>query len=119
MNLSELRETVAEAIELDVVLKEGATKLKRLKARILREARGRELGKVVCDVGEALIVPKTTTTANVPLFRALLRDMGRDDEFCTLVKVNITEARKRIGDRLAPCLTENTNEYGSVRLKEC
>ena len=118
MNKLELAKKVDLAFQLDKKIKDAKKKLDPLKKELkeIAEAKGSsELHgeKVIAKVG-----PSTATGCTSDDLLEVLTDMARADEFPSLVKVKITEAKAALGEEtFASIATSDTTPFSRLSFK--
>jgi len=114
----DLKTLVDKAYEWDVKKKELDAKVKEAKATLLQNAEDKEWKELSGKTAKCKIGPKTTTFIGVKSFLQLLKKIGKTNLVPDLLKVQLTEAKKSLGEIvLEDIMEQDTKEYGSVSFK--
>ena len=115
----DLSQQIDTAYLLDVEIKEKKKALDKSKGKIKAEAI-REGGKTLSgDIAEVVFSDETQTNIDPKDLFTLMVDLDMEDEFWKLVKVNITDAKEKLGElSLDEIASRNVKEYARMSFKK-
>lgn len=119
MSLTELAAKVNEGFDLDRDIKSKSTKLDKIKAELLEEAKTRKERILQGTDGRFVSVGDTKSSIiKVADFRKLLEKIQKSKLFDVLVNVRLTDAKNALGaDTLNPITKLEVKEFNSVSFK--
>lgn len=114
-----IEQVIDEALQLDLEIKEKTALLKKKKAELRRFAINAGLKKLAGNQGKVVFSDEVKTSIEPFKLFSLLQDLDMDVAFFDLVKVNITEAKKKVGDvYLEGIKSEGLIEYAKMKLSK-
>ena len=115
----DLSQQIDTAYLLDVEIKEKKKALDKSKGKIKAEAM-REGGKTLSgDIAEVVFSDETQTNIDPKDLFTLMVDLDMEDEFFKLVKVNITDAKEKLGElSLDEIASRSVKEYARMSFKK-
>ena len=102
--------------ELDQKIKEYQQQLKELKENLKEIARKKNKKMLEGNVFVAVFSPATTSKCEPKALLKLLRKRGEERKFPELVKVDLTQARRYLGEDATKIISSNKVEFGKIQL---
>ena len=114
-----IAEQVDEAFESDQKAKQLGDVVKKTKETLKNYARGEELHELEGEKAKIVFSQDVITKVGPRDLYNHLKEHGREDEFFDLVKVNVGDARKKLGDNELEKVAEiDVKDYAKGTLKE-
>ena len=115
----EMVKIVDEAYELDREIKAGEEDLKVAKGQIRQYAKQRKIDRVEGSDGRfAKVSPRGYTECHPRDLYAYMKEIGREEDFWGMIKVDITKAKKDLGETgFGSVSTTGSIPYNTVALK--
>lgn len=114
-----IAEQVDEAFENDQKVKQLSDLVKKTKETLKNYARGEELHELKGEKAKIVFSQDVITKVDPYTLYNHLKEEGRENEFFDLVKVNVGDARKKLGDNELEKVAEvSVKDYAKGTLKE-
>ena len=115
----DLGQQIDTAYLLDVEIKEKKKALDKSKGKIKAEAMREGAKTLSGDIAEVVFSDETQTNIDPKDLFTLMVDLDMQDEFFKLVKVNITDAKEKLGElSLDEIASRNVKEYARMSFKK-
>ena len=115
----DLSQQIYTAYLLDVEIKEKKKALDKAKGSIKSTAIKEGAKSLSGDIAEVVFSDETQTNIDPKDLFTLMVDLDMEDEFWKLVKVNITDAKEKLGElSLDSIASRNVKEYARMSFKK-
>ena len=116
---SDLEQKIDTAYMLDTEIKEKKKVLDGVKEELKAVAQGEGKKSLSGELAEVSFIGETQTNIDPKDLFTLMVDLDMEDEFWKLVKVNITDAKEKLGElSLDSIASRNVKEYAKMKFKK-
>jgi len=114
-----IEEKIDEAYALDVEIKIKTALFKKKQAELKKFAQKTGLKKLSGNYGQVEFIDGFKNSIDSFKLFSLMQDLGIEDNFFNLVKVKLTDAKKRVGDMYLDEITDSDFvEYAKMKFKK-
>ena len=117
--VQDLTQTIDEAYALDLEIKQKKKLLDQKKAELKEFAMNTDQKEIQGEYGKIEFTDEMKSSINPEDLFTLMQDLGEMQNFFKLVKVNLTDTRKKLGETLLEDITDSKYvEFAKMKFKK-